>query len=157
MVIPPSLTLTSCTRYVMMVSLLVGFSDGGEKMRNSKFFSITIMLVFILGCLTNLNLVASNKVQLDPDEILETWIFSRMPRGYPAMHSFFWCPRKQVTIMPVLFQNPDPKGVPKEVVVIKDIERGRAGYISWREGNINWVYERFCQEEWKQRVPNPQE
>jgi len=123
--------------------------------RNSLVCSLVISLIIWACVVGKLSGIHSTKVQLDPELIAETWEF--IGSSLPDSGSFAWCPEKKVYIIVYYHKNPKPNEVPEIVRIIFNIGRQRIDGIVWEEKDITWLYERFCQETWTQRLPDPVE
>ena len=117
------------------------------------FFSLC--LVFLFGCLLNVSPIASLKVQLDPEQIAKDWEVvgeDCSPVFVPNN-----CQDQPFHAHLTVYKNPKIGEVPETVFLLTNVDTDRIVGVIWKEGNIDWVFIRYCQgSEWKQFLPNPQ-
>jgi len=119
-----------------------------------------LFIILLFGCVAattvipnHAQFIESNKAKLDPDAIIKEWRFIGSDARGPGQVQLDWCPNEQFFTIANYYENPDRNGFPQEVVMILNLERQRPEYITWEEEGRIWVFERFCQKEWVQRLP----
>ena len=99
--------------------------------------------------------IASNKVNIDLDEIQEKWVGGGLvPMGMVSTDHCgevirFFCLFQE-------FTNPEPEGMPMVVQLFYNGETEKVVGVGWKEGDTWWFFDRVCTGEWKQIKPDPE-
>ena len=112
-----------------------------------------ISCLMLLFCATIVHADQLGEFNLDPEEIIKTWIFSRADIRGPGNGRLDWCPDKSFFLYVVYYKNPNPEDFLQEVTIILNMEKKRPEGIVWYKGETAWMFERFCQEDWVRRLP----
>jgi len=120
-------------------------------MKKSLFFVFVILVILFSHADAD---VSSNKVNLDPETIRDTWISGG--KTFPGIVIADFCnPPKEFLAIFESFTNPDSKGFPLMVDLAYMEEPIKIVGIVWMEGYTKWHFDRNCTGEWEQISPKP--